>query len=157
MANNYLKFNNLGILSDSDLKQVSQGNHNVDYYYIAYDVYDYTNSYVTVATTLPDGTRLPELSTGFADFTFNDSDYKGFMFKLSRELTAISGNLSMTINLNSASDDTRLCSSRVTIPINASNVAVEPTITELQYNQLLETIMQNYNDLMARIEALENE
>lgn len=157
MTNNYLKFNNLGILADSDLKQVSQGNHNVDYYYIAYDVYDYTNSYVTVATTLPDGTRLPELSTGFADFTFNDSDYKGFMFKLSRELTAIAGNLSITINLNSASDDTRLCSSRVTIPINASNIAVEPTITELQYNQLLETITQNYNDLMARIEALENQ
>lgn len=156
MNENYLKFNNLGILVESSMNEISQGNHNVDYFFIAYDIYDYTNGYVTVAITLPDGTSIPELATSFKDFEFNNTSYKGFMFKLPMDLTLIEGNLTMTINLNSIDDDTRLCSSRLNVTIHKTNVAAEPTITEIQYNQLLETIWENYNELKQRIETLEN-
>ena len=154
MIKNHLKFNNLGILTEPDLKPVSQGNHNVDYYYIAYDVYDYTNSYVTVSSTLPNGDAFPELPTSFADFEFNGSNYQGFMFKLPRELTSIAGTLTITINLTSVENDARLCSSRVPIEIHKTNVSTEPTITELQYNQMLETMRDNYNSLNEKIEEL---
>lgn len=156
MNENYIKFNNLGILVESQLNEVSQGNHNVDIYYIGYDIYDYTNGYVTLAVTLPDGTNLPELATSFKDFEFNDSQYKGFMFKLPQELTAKEGNLTITINLYSNENDTRLCSSRLNITIHKSNYAENPTITEVQYHELLEVIQENYNDLLAQIEELRN-
>lgn len=156
MNENYLKFNNLGILVDSQLSPISQGNHNVDVFYIAYDVYDYTNGCVTIAVTLPDGTRLPELDASYKDFEYNGSTYKGFMFKFTEELTAISGVLTMTITLKSAYDDIKLGSSRLSINIHATDIPTEPQITDLQYNNLLETIRANYEELKAEIEALKN-
>jgi hypothetical protein len=156
MNNNYIKFNNLGILVESQLNEVSQGNHNVDIYHIGYDIYDYTNSYITLAVTLPDGTNLPELATSFKDFEFNGSEYKGFMFKLPQELTAKEGVLTATINLYSNENDTRLCSSRLNITIHRSNYAENPTITELQYHELLEVMQENYNELRTMIEELRN-
>ena len=153
MNENYIKFNNLGILVESKLNEVSQGNHNVDYYYIAYDIYDYTNGYVTLAVTLPDGTNLPELATSFKDFEFNGRNYRGFVFKLPQELTAKEGNLTVTINLKSAENDTRLCSSRLNITIHKSNFAENPTITEIQYNDLLETIREDFLEINEKIES----
>lgn len=156
MNENYIKFNNLGILTESEFNEVSQGNHNVDVYYIAYDIYDYTNSYVTLAVTLPDGANLPELATSFKDFEFNGSQYKGFVFKLPRELTSIAGDLKITVNLYSNENDTRLCSSRLNINVHKSNYTNNLTITELQYNQMMEVIHNNYNELKAMIEELQN-
>ncbi len=152
MNNNYLKFNNLGILVDSTLNPVSQGNNNVDYYYVAYDVYDYTNGFVTISVTLPDGTIHPELATSPKDFEFKGSEYKGFFFKLSETLTSLSGNLTITINLISAENDTQLCSSQITIPINKSDTHSEPTITDAQYHQMQETIRENHAELMQQYE-----
>lgn len=143
MNNNYLKYNNLGILVDSQLEEVSQGNHNVDYYYIAYDVYDYTNSFVTVSVTLPDGTSLPELATSPKDFQFEGNTYKGFVFVLRDTLTSQSGNLSMTFNLKSVENDTQLCSSRLNVPIHETDVSTSPTITQEQYDQMQEVIREN--------------
>lgn len=156
MNENYIKFNNLGILVESKLNEVSQGNHNVDYYYIAYDIYDYTNGYVTLAVTLPDGTNLPELATSFKDFEFNGSYYRGFVFKLPQELTAKEGNLTVTINLKSSENDTRLCSSRLNITIHKSNYSADPTINYVQYNELLEIMRSNYAELKNEIEELKN-
>ena len=153
MNNNYLKFNNLGILVDSTLNPVSQGNNNVDYYYVAYDVYDYTNGFVTISVTLPDGTIHPELATSPKDFEFKGGEYKGFFFKLSETLTALSGNLTITINLISAENDTQLCSSQVTIPISKSDTHSEPTITEEQYHQMQEIIRENHEELIKQYES----
>lgn len=143
MNKNYLKYNNLGILVDSQLEEVSQGNHNVDYYYIAYDVYDYTNGYVTVSVTLPDGTQLPELATSPKEFEFEGNTYKGFAFVLRDALTAEAGTLSMTFNLKSAENDTQLCSSRLNVTIHESDMHTSPTITDVQYNQMQEIIREN--------------
>ena len=154
MNKNYIKFNNLGILVESKLNEVSQGNHNVDYFYIAYDIYDYTSGYVTLQVTLPDGTKLPELATSFKDFEFNGSNYRGFMFKLPRELTSIEGDLSFTINLNSVENEARLCSSRLNITIHKSNYSAKPTIDDVQYNELLEVIRRNYEELKKEINEL---
>ena len=143
MNKNYLKYNNLGILVDSQLEQVSQGNHNVDYYYIAYDVYDYTNGYVTVSVTLPDGTQLPELATSPKEFEFEGNTYKGFVFVLRDILTAETGTLSMTFNLKSAENDTQLCSSRLNVTIHESDMHTSPTITDAQYEQMQEVIREN--------------
>ena len=154
---NYLIYNNLGILSQSDLKEVSQGNHNVDYYYVGYDTYDYTTGYLTISMTLPDGTSVPSLATSFKGFEFNGKNYKGYVFKLPQELTAIAGNLTMTLNLNSVENDTRLCSSRANVTIHASNVSAEPTITETQYYELIENMRLNFVELENRIIELENQ
>lgn len=153
MNNNYLKYNNLGILVDSSLGEVSQGNNNVDYYFIAYDVYDYTNSSVTVSVTLPDGTQLPELATSPKDFEFKESQYKGFMFKLSETLTYVSGILTITFNLKSAENNTQLCSSQLNIEIHETDVSLQPTITEEQYNQMQETIRENHAELSSKYES----
>ena len=60
MANNYVIFDNNGLLADSELKQISKGNNKVDNFYIAFKDYDYNTTRVTVATTLPDGNYLSE-------------------------------------------------------------------------------------------------
>lgn len=156
MNNNYIKLNNLGLLVESRENEVSQGNHNVDIYHIGYDIYDYTNSYATLAVTLPNGINLSELPTSFKDFEFNGSEYKGFVFKLSSELTAIEGTLTITINLYSNENDSRLCSYRLKIKIHKTDFAEKPTITEVQYHELLEVIHDNYNELRAMIEELRN-
>lgn len=156
MIINYLKFNNLGILTDSQLSPISQGNHNVDVFYIAYDVYDYTNGYVTVSITLPNGQKLPAIDTNYKDFEFNGSKYKGFMFRMTEEMTSIAGILTMTVNLTSAYEDIKLGSSRISLTIDATDVPTDPQITNLQYNELLETIRSNYVELKSELEELKN-
>lgn len=153
MNNNYLIFNDLGILDLSDIKEVSQGNHNVDYYFIGYHDYNYQNSYVSTAVTLPDGTNMPELATSLKEFEFNGTSYKGFMFKLPETLTSIAGNLTITMVLSSLEDDTQLCSSQVNIPIHATDTPTEPTITNAQYDNMLETINENFNEIERKIDA----
>lgn len=152
MNNNYLIFNDLGILDFSDIKEVSQGNHNVDYYFIGYHDYDYTNSYVSTAVTLPNGTNMPELATSLKEFEFNGVKYKGFMFKLPETLTSIAGNLTITMVLSSLEDDTQLCSSQVNIPIHDTDTPTEPTITNAQYDNMLETISENFNEIERKID-----
>ena len=152
MNNNYLIYNNLGILVWSKLGEISQGNHNMDYFYIGYEGYDYTKCYLTIATTLPDGTNLPELLASMKDFDYNDSKFKGFMFKLSEGLTSQAGNLTFTFILKSVEDDTQLCSSQLNLTIHATDNYIEPTITNLQYNELAETIRENFASIDEKIE-----
>lgn len=153
MNENYLIFNYLGILTESDLKQVSQGNHNVDYFYIGYHTYDYTNSYLTVAITLPNGVELPELATSQKDFEFEGYNYRGYMFKFLEPITAIAGNLTMTFVLKNMEDDTELFSSQLNITIHETDNHVEPTITELQYNEMQEVIREEFNEIDRKIQS----
>lgn len=153
MNKNYIIFTNLGLLEKSELNQVSQGNHNVDYYYIGYNTYDYTNGYLTVGVTLPNGVEMPELATSFKEFDYNGRTYKGFFFKLAGFLTNISGVMTMTFILKSLENDTELCTSQINIVIHSTDVPTEPRITEEQYSQLLEVIRENYIDLNDKIES----
>lgn len=152
MNDNYLIYNDLGILTESNLKQVSQGNHNVDYFYIGYYNYDYNNSYLTVAITLPNGIELPELATSQKDFEFNGSKYKGYMFKFLETITAIAGNLTMTFVLKNMTDDTELFSSQLNITIHETDNILEPTITELQYNQMQEVIREEFAEIQRKLD-----
>lgn len=153
MNKNYIIFTNLGLLEKSELNQVSQGNHNVDYYYIGYNTYDYTNGYLTVGVTLPNGVEMPELATSFKEFDYNGRTYKGFFFKLADFLTNISGVMTMTFILKSLENDTELCTSQINVVIHATDIPTEPQITDAQYNELLEVIRENYIDLNDKIES----
>ena len=153
MNDNYLIYNKLGVLINSELNQVSQGNHNVDYYYVGYNDYDYTTSYVTIAITLPNQVELPEISTSLKDFEFDGVKYKGFMFKLTETLTAIAGNLTMTFYLKSLENDTLLCSSQLNLLIHETDTPVEPTISTAQYDYLLESIREDFAEIDEKIES----
>lgn len=137
MTNNYVIFDANGLLGDSELHPISKGNNNVDRFNVAFANYDYTNTYITVAVTLPDGNTLPELATSIKEFTFKNITYKGYNFTVSEPLTAQAGTLTFTIVLKSKEDDSRLCTSRLNITIYDTDVPVEPTITEAQLNSLL--------------------
>ena len=155
MNENYLIFNYLGILTESNLNQVSQGNHNVDYFYIGFQDYDYTNSYLTVAITLPNGQELPELATSQKDFEFINYKYKGYMFKFLEPMTSIAGNLTMTFILKNMEDDTELFSSQINITIHETDNYVDPTITNLQYNEMQEVIREEFAEINRKIASLE--
>lgn len=152
MNDNYLIYNDLSILTESKLNPISQGNHNVDYFYIGYYNYDYTNSYLTVAITLPNGTELPELATSQKDFEFNGSKYKGYMFKFLETITAIAGNLTMTFVLKNMTDDTELFSSQLNVTIHETDNILEPTITSLQYNQMQEVIREEFAEIDRKLD-----
>lgn len=151
MANNYVIFDVNGLLTDSSLKPISKGNNKVDTFYIAFEEYDYTNTYVTISATLPSGNTLPELGTSISDFFFNENNYKGYKFVVTEPLTAQSGLLTITFNLKGKEDDTRLCSSILNIPIHNSNIATDPTIDNAQYENLLITIDDNAKGLLKSI------
>lgn len=147
MANNYVIYDKNGLLADSELKPISKGNNRVDNFYIAFKDYDYTNTYVTIATTLPDGNSLPELTTSISDFFFNAVDYKGYKFEVTEPLTAQAGVLTITFHLKSKEDDRRLASSMLNVTIHDSDVATEPSIDNAQYENLIVTIDNNAKEL----------
>ena len=117
MINNYVIYDANGLLNKSDLHPISKGNNNVDKFHIAFTEYDYNDTYITVATTLPDGNSLPELTTSISDFNFDGVDYKGYSFTISEPLTAQAGTMTLTFHLKSKADDSRLCSARLNVTI----------------------------------------
>lgn len=138
MTNNYVIFDANGLLSDSELHSISKGNNRVDTFYIAFKGHDYTNTYVSVATTLPNGNTLQkEFPTSISDFSFKGTDYRGYKFEVFSALTEHAGMLSLTLHLKSKHDDRRLVSSPLEIKIYDSDVAVEPSIDQAQYDSLL--------------------
>lgn len=147
MANNYVIFDKNGLLADSQLSPISKGNNKVDTFYISFADYDYNNTYVTVATTLPNGDALPELGTSISNFTFKENDYKGYKFIVLEPLTKQAGVETLTFHLKSKEDDARLCSARLNVPIHDSDVATEPTITDAQYENITVTIDTGLKDL----------
>lgn len=153
MNNNYIIFSNMGLLIKSNLQQVSQGNHNVDYYYIGYNGYNYESEYLTVGVTLPNGIEMPEFATSMRNFTFDGIEYHGFVFKLGEFLTSISGTMTMTFILKSMANDTELCSSQLNVVVHETDIPTDPQITDSQYNQLLDTMNEMYRDLNDRIES----
>lgn len=150
MANNYVIYDINGLLADSKLSQISKGNNKVDHFYISFNGYDYNNTYVTIATTLPDGNVLPELPTSISDFTFKNQEYRGYKFTVTSPLTEIAGVLTMTFYLRKKDDDSILCSSQENIKIYDSDVAVEPTIDQTQLEALLVAIDNTGKDLDAK-------
>ena len=102
MTNNYVIYDANGLLQSSELHPISKGNNNVDRIYVAFTEYDYNNTYITVAVTLPDGNSLPELTTTLSDFTFKNVNYKGYYFTVLEPLTAEPGVLTLTFNLKSS-------------------------------------------------------
>lgn len=153
MNENYLIFNDIGILTESLINELSKGNHNVDYFYIGYYKYNYMNSYCTIAITLPNGVELPELATSQKEFEFNNRTYEGYMIKFPETLTAIAGDLTMTIVLKNIEDDTELYSSQINLLIHDTDNVIEPTITELQYNQMQETIREEFAEVNRQIKS----
>lgn len=147
MANNYVIFDNNGLLADSELNPISKGNNKVDDFYIAFNDYDYTTTYVSVATTLPNGNSLPELGTSISDFSFKGTDYRGYKFEVPEPLTSIAGTLTITFYLKNKEDDRRLCSAQLNVPIHDSDVAVEPSIDQAQYDSLLIAIDNTAKEL----------
>lgn len=147
MTNNYVIYDANGLLQSSELHPISKGNNNVDRIYVAFTEYDYNNTYITVAVTLPDGNSLPELTTTLSDFTFKNVNYKGYYFTVLEPLTAESGVLTLTFNLKSKKDDSRLCTSRLNVTIYDSDVTTEPNITKAQLENLITTIDNTGKDL----------
>ena len=140
MIDNYVIFDTNGLLSDSALYSISKGNHNVDLFHVAFTEYDYNNTYLTVAVTLPDGNALPQLATSISDFNFKNTAYKGYKLAITEPITSQAGTVTMTFILKSKEDDSRLCTSQLNVTIYDSDVAGEPTITEAQLENLLTTI-----------------
>lgn len=148
MNYNYKLFDENGLIIDGKETPVSKGNNKVDVYYFSFEGHDYNDTYATVSVTLPDGESLiGELPTSNKDFTFKEKEYRGFSLLFLDTLTSQAGNLSLTINLKRHSDDRILCSSPVSVKIYDSDVSTEPTITEAQYEQILEVIDTNYKTL----------
>jgi hypothetical protein len=147
MNYNYKLFDVNGLLADGSDTPTSKGNNAVDVFYFHFAGHDYNDTYITVSVTLPDGTALPELGTSNSDFTFKDNEYKGFKVVFLEPVTAQAGEISMTIQLWSKSDDRKLCSSRITKKIYDSDVATDNTITDVQYHQMLQAIDDNYKNL----------
>lgn len=147
MNNNYVIYDVNGLLVDSSFTPVSKGNNAVDMFYVHFKEQDYNTTYVTIAVTLPDGTVLPELATSPTEFTFNGVTYKGHKITLLEPLTAQAGVETLTFNLKLKEDDTKLCSSQLKVTIHDSDTPTEPTITDVQYQQMLQSISDNYNTL----------
>jgi hypothetical protein len=147
MTNNYVIFDENGLLKDSDLKPISKGNNKEDSFYIAFSNYDYSNSYVTVAITLPDGNSLPELGTSLSDFDFKTKKYKGYKIILNEPITSQAGTLTFTFNLKSKQDNRRLCSSQLSIKIHDTDVPTDPTIDNAQLENLFITLDEDYKEL----------
>lgn len=147
MANNYVIFDKNGLLADSQTSPISKGNNKVDTFYVSFAGHDYNDTYVTVATTLPDGESLPELATSVSDFGFKEENYKGYKFVIIEALTSKAGTLTITFHLKSKEDDRRLCSSVINVTIHDSDVVTEPTIDTAQYENLVTTIDTGLKDL----------
>lgn len=140
MTDNYVIFDANGLLSDSALYSISRGNHNVDAFKVAFTEYDYNNTYMTVAVTLPDGNTLPQLATSISDFEFKNKSYKGYKFVVTEPMTSQAGTVTMTFVVKSKEDDSRLCTSQLNITIYDSDVATSTTITDAQLEQIMITI-----------------
>lgn len=140
MTNNYVIFDTNGLLSDSTLYPISRGNHNVDAFKVAFTEYDYDNTYMTVAVTLPDGHTLPQLATSISDFKFKNKSYKGYKFVVTEPMTSQAGTVTMTFVVKSKEDDSRLCTSQLNVTIYDSDVATSTTITDAQLENIMITI-----------------
>ena len=140
MTDNYVIFDTNGLLSDSTLYPISRGNHNVDAFKVAFTEYDYDNTYMTVAVTLPDGHTLPQLATSISDFEFKNKSYKGYKFVVTEPMTSQAGTVTMTFVVKSKEDDSRLCTSQLNVTIYDSDVATSTTITDAQLEQIMITI-----------------
>ena len=154
MNYNYVIYNSNGepasITGNPSLTSISQGNNNVDEFDIAFQGHTYEEAYLTVASTLPGATSsLPLQYASNYDFTFKGTEYKGFKFVLLEAMTSIAGDLTLSFKLKSRTDDTQLCSAQLHITIHASDVPSNPTITAVQYDNLVQSIGDNYNTLNA--------
>lgn len=148
MNYNYKLFDANGLLIYGTDKPISQGNNAVDIFYFSFEGHDYNDSYVTVSATLPNGNTLPELATSNTEFEFKEEpNKKGYKFVVLEPLTSLSGTLTLTVNLLRKSDDRKLCSSQINVRIYESDISTEPTITDAQYQQVLQSIDDSYQDL----------
>jgi hypothetical protein len=99
---------------------------------------------------LPDGTVLPELGTSPVEFFYDNDTREGYKKVITEPLTSQAGVLTLTFNLRLKETDVKLCSSRLNVTIYDSDTPTDPTITDVQYHDLLEVIDNNQAYLDAK-------
>lgn len=149
MDDNSMKiiFDSLGSITSSDFADavINQGSHNVNKIYVAFDAEEYQSNYLnyfaTASFSYSNDQTADSIAMSAQSFDFNDKTYYGYVISLTKELTSVYGDVSITFRLKDSQENIIVATQPIVKYITKTD-GNDPTInlSELQYNQLMNTI-----------------
>ena len=138
----YVIFNSDGSINTLVVgESINQGSNNVNQVFASVLNHDISDYSCVAEFELPNG-NLVELSGAATPdpIALGDEEYEGYIVSLSEAVTYLAGNLKMNLKLIDI-DDNVLCTYQITLKVNKTGYEPnETTITEAQYNALLESL-----------------